>query len=162
MHFQTKENDEKISKPILSYRSQLPADRQMQYGFCDFLRGYGASFYTMRDRIIYGTSPIDEWELRGVERMIREFDPGYKGLLLDFYDQLSRDERGRFVGYMVEQGGMSRRSCYDRFRTFNFATWEVFGLLRCEELYLHPEKHFTEPQEIRKYYHSQIARKLIP
>ena len=106
MQFQTKENDEKISKPILSYRSQLPADRQMQYGFCDFLRGYGASFYTMRDRIIYGTSPIDEWELRGVERMIREFDPGYKGLLLDFYDQLSRDERGRFVGYMVEQGGM--------------------------------------------------------
>ena len=148
MDFKAKEKDEKISKPILSYRSNLPDDRQVQFGFCDFLRGYGASYYTMRDRIIYGSSPIDEWEVRGVEQMIREFAPDYKGLLTDFYNRLSREERGRFVSYMVEQGGMSRTSCYDRFRSFNFFTWEVWGLLRCEEYYLHQEKHFTEPKPL--------------
>lgn len=136
MNGREKEKEKKIEKPILSYRSQLPSDRKVHFMFCEFLKGFGASYYTMRDRIIYRTSPIDEWELRGVERMMREYAPGYHGLLCDYFDTLSRDERGQFVAYMMEKGGMSKTNCYARFRTFNFAPWEMRGLLALERVFL--------------------------
>lgn len=136
MNEQGKEKDEKNSKPILSYRSQLPADRKVHFGFCEFLKGFGASFYTMRDRIIYGTTTFDEWELKGVDGMMREYAPDYNGLLCDYFDTLTRDERGKFVAYMIEKGGMGKTSCYARFRTFNFAPWEMRGLLALERMYL--------------------------
>lgn len=147
MNGQVKEKDEKIAKPILSYRSSLPADRKIHFGFCEFLKGYGASYYTMRDRIIYGTSPIDVWELRGVDGMLRDYAPNYNGLLCEYFDTLSPEERGRFVNYMIETGGMGRTSCYARFRTFNFAPWEMRGLLALEQLYLERLKGEDEPQE---------------
>lgn len=136
--------EEKNQKPILSYRSALPADRKIHFGFCMFLKGFGASFYTMRDRIVYGTTPFSEWELHGIDGMIRRFKPEYKGLLCDFFDRISREERSRFVSFMVKDGGMSKTTCYSRFRTFNFAPWEMRGILALERMYLKSEAYVSE------------------
>ncbi len=104
-------------------------------------------FEKYHDRIIYGTSPIDVWELRGVDGMLRDYAPNYNGLLCEYFDTLSPEERGRFVNYMIETGGMGRTSCYARFRTFNFAPWEMRGLLALEQLYLERLKGEAVPKE---------------
>lgn len=136
MEFSRKEKEEKIEKPIPSYRSKLPSDRRVLFGFCERLKAWGASYYTMRDRIVYGTTKFEKWELRGVKELMNEFDPEYEGSVSDYFQSLGRNKRSRFVSFMKEHGGMSRSSCYHRFRMGKFAEWEMKGLWKCEEEYL--------------------------
>ena len=79
-------------------------DKQQKVAFCSYLGLHGASFYTMRDKLVYGTGWFDLWELKGVEGMIREFDPDYEGEAEDF---IARDgEKTAFATYMAETGGI--------------------------------------------------------
>ena len=75
---------------------------------------------------MYQTGGFDYWEIVGVEQMIKNFAPGYKGTPEDFFESL--EEKKEFVLHMCEVGGMSRTSCYQRFKMFNFKRWEIIGL----------------------------------
>lgn len=109
-------------------------DKQQKVAFCSYLGLHGASFYTMRDKLVYGTGWFALWELKGVEGMIREFDPDYEGEAEDF---IARDgEKTAFATYMAETGGMSKTTCYQRFKIFNFKKWEVVGLERMFRLFM--------------------------
>lgn len=116
---------EKETKQTLRCRLEA-LDRQQLAAFCSFLGFNGASFYTMRDKLVYDTGWFDEWELKGVEGMIREFDPDYRGEAKDYFAE-ARD-KSLFIQYMVEKGGMGKTTCYQRFKIFNFKKWEVTGL----------------------------------
>ena len=64
----------------------------------------------------------------------REFDPDYEGEAEDF---IARDgEKTAFATYMAETGGMSKTTCYQRFKIFNFKKWEVVGLERMFRLFM--------------------------
>lgn len=120
--------------------SQL--SRQEVAAFCSLLSLHGASFYTMRDKLMYGTGSFERWEIVGVERMIRSFMPGYDGPLEEFFDRM--EEKVRFLQYMADEGGMCRTSCYNRFRPFNFKKWEVAGLLGMLDKFAEEHKQNAE------------------
>lgn len=103
-------------------------DKQQLTAFCSYLGLHGASFYTMVNKLVRGAGTFDLWEEKGVEGMIREFDPCYKGDAKDFFDSI--DEKAPFIQFMVETGGMGKTTCYQRFKAFNFKKWEVTGLER--------------------------------
>lgn len=106
-------------------------DKQQLTAFCSYLGLHGASFYTMRDKLMYETGTFDLWEEKGVEGMIRAFDPEYSGEARDYFDTLA--DKTPFIQYMVETGGMGKTTCYQRFKAFNFKKWEVMGLERLAE-----------------------------
>ena len=103
-------------------------DKQQMTALCSYLGLHGASFYTMRDKLMYETGTFDLWEEKGVEGMIREFDPEYDGEVKDYFEFLT--DKTPFIQYMVERGGMGKTTCYQRFKVFNFKKWEVMGLQR--------------------------------
>ena len=103
-------------------------DKQQLTALCSYLGLHGASFYTMRDKLMYETGTFDIWEEKGVEGMIREFDPEYDGEVKDYFESLA--DKTPFIQHMVENGGMGKTTCYQRFKAFNFKKWEVMGLKR--------------------------------
>lgn len=109
-------------------------DRQQLLSFCSFVSLYGASFYTMRDKMMRNTSDFCHWEVTGIEKMISDFAPDYKGEPEEFFEQL--EEKSDFVQYMCANGEISRASCYQRFKLFNFKRWEVVGLSNLLDRYL--------------------------
>lgn len=117
---------EKETKEVLKYRLQ-ELDRQQLVAFCSFVSLHGASFYTLRDKLVYGTDTFCRWEEVGLRRLIQEFMPDYQGTPEDFFDSI--DEKTAFVQFMVEKGGMGRTTVYQRFKLFKFKKWEVEGLL---------------------------------
>lgn len=118
---------EKETKPTLQCRLEA-LDKQQLAAFCSYLGLHGASFYTMRDKLVYETGTFDLWEEKGVEGMIREFDPTYEGDVKDYFDTVA--DKTPFIQFMVEKGGMGKTTCYQRFKFFNFKKWEVVGLER--------------------------------
>ena len=94
--------------------------------FCSFLVGYGANFYTMRDKLLYRERLFNAFEVVGLQSMIQEYDSSYQGEISNFWNTLT--EKSRFVKYMMEHGGIGRTSCYSRFSAFNFKPWELIGL----------------------------------
>lgn len=127
------ENPKNQRKAVEIYRLGLMAS-QDAVPFCSFLIEYGASFYTMRDKLVYGNRLFDPWERKGIQKMIADFAPDYRGKPQDFFGAL--DCKERFVAYMVEKGGMGRTSCYTRFKAFNFRHWEILGLDSLYEKFL--------------------------
>lgn len=116
---------EKETNPILQYRLE-ELDRQQLTALCSYLGLHGASFYTMRDKLVYGIGKFDYWELKGVKEMIHEFDPIYEGEPDEFYESCT--QKVQFIQFMIDKGGMGKSSAYHRFRMFNFKKWEVLGL----------------------------------
>lgn len=101
-------------------------DRQQLTALCSYLGLHGASFYTMRDKLVYGVGGFDYWELKGVKGMIGEFDPLYEGKTECFYECCPQKQQ--FIQFMLDKGGMGRTSAYQRFRLFNFKKWEIEGI----------------------------------
>lgn len=130
---------ENKTKEVLKYRLQ-ELNKQDLANFCSYISLHGASFYTMRDKLVYGTDTFSPWEEKGLKKMIQEFMPSYQGKTEDFFDEI--EEKTSFVQYMIEQGGMGRTTCYQRFKLFNFKKWEIEGLVPLLERFIemHKEK----------------------
>ena len=126
----TTENE---AKATLSCRLE-ELDKQQLTALCFYLGLHGASFYTMRDKLVYGVGGFDYWELKGVKGMIAEFDPIYEGEVEKFYDSCTQKQQ--FIQFMLDKGGMGRTSAYQRFRLFNFKKWEIEGLENLLGLFL--------------------------
>ena len=109
-------------------------DRQQLTALCSYLGLHGASFYTMRDKLVYEVGSFDYWELKGVKGMIGEFDPIYEGEIENFYESCAKKQQ--FIQFMLEKGGMGRTSAYQRFRHFNFKKWEIEGLETLLDMFL--------------------------
>lgn len=127
------ESTEKLSQTGLLSRIQRLSKPELT-AFCSFVGLYGANFYTVRDKLLYSNRDFRKWEIVGIDRMVREFKPGYEGELKDFFERV--DEKVRFVRFMEEEGDMSPSSCYQRFKVFNFKKWEIIGLYGLLDIFL--------------------------
>lgn len=115
----------------LSRLSELTAKEVGE--FCSYLVGYGANFYTMRDKLLYRERLFSSWEMVGLQKIIQEYDSSYQGEVSAYWNTLT--EKSSFVKFMTEWG-FGRTSCYSRFSAFNFKPWELIGLEQLLTIFL--------------------------
>lgn len=101
----------------------------------NFMEGFDMPRSTSYNRMFrqgYG-SGFEEWELMGVNNVIRSFCEEY-GLkvpseknMKKFYLEKLDGLRDQFCTYLTQRG-MSRSTCIYRFRNWNFKKWEQVGI----------------------------------
>lgn len=109
----------------------------MRLGFSRYLVDkYGMSMSTAYQKI--RLKRVRRWEVEGMEKCMREFDPEYKGKLEDFFSSVR--VKGEFIEFMKERG-MGERSLRSHFRSFDFTEIELRGM---ESIYEEYKKQMEE------------------
>lgn len=109
----------------------------LRLGFSRYLVDrYGMSMSTAYQKI--RLNRVRRWEVEGVEKCLRDFDPDYDGRMEDFFENVHR--KGKFIEFMKERG-MGEHALRTHFRNFDFTELEIRGL---ESVYKEYRKQMEE------------------
>lgn len=112
-------------------------NRWIRLSFTRFLvERYGMNLQTAYGKL--HKARIQKWEVMGIVKCILAHSPDYSGEPADFFSQT--ESKIRFCTFMESECGMSAKTAFVRFRSFDFSAIELKGFDVAYEEFLEHQK----------------------